>query len=110
MGVFGVMSYTVAQRTREFGVRVAVGATTSDLLKLTLGRGAFLVTAGAALGVIGAAALARLASTVLTGVSPNDPLTFAAATLLLISVGLLASYLLARHASRVDPTIALRSE
>jgi putative ABC transport system permease protein len=110
MGVFGVMSYTVGQRMREFGIRLAVGASTSDVLKLTLGRGVFHVAAGAAFGVLGAAALARLASGVLTGISPNDPLTFAAATFVLISVGLVASYLPAHRASRIDPTIALRSE
>jgi ABC-type antimicrobial peptide transport system permease subunit len=104
------MSYTVSQRIREFGIRIAVGATTSDLLKLTLGRGAFLVGAGTVLGLLGAGALTRLASKLLTGVGPNDPLTFAAATFILISIGLLASYLPARRASRVDPTIALRSE
>lgn len=110
IGVFGVVSYTVGQRIREFGIRIAVGATASDLLKLTLGRGAFLVGSGALLGLLGAAALARLATNILSDISPNDPLSFAAATIILVSIGLLASYLPARRASRVDPTIALRLE
>lgn len=110
IGVFGVVSYTVGQRVREFGIRIAVGATSSDLLKLTLGRGALLVGFGALFGLLGAAALARFVKSVLSGVNPNDPLTFAAATLILVSVGLLASYLPARRASRVDPTVALRLE
>ncbi len=110
IGVFGVVSYTVGQRIREFGIRVAIGASTVDLLKLTLGRGALLVAAGAVLGLFGAAGLTRLMSTLLAGVSPNDPLTFALATLVLTSVGLLASYIPARRASKVDPTLALRAE
>ncbi|MBV8896215.1 MAG: ABC transporter permease [Acidobacteriaceae bacterium] len=110
IGVFGVVSYTVGQRIREFGIRIALGATTSDVLKLTLGRGAFLVGSGTLLGLLGAAALARVVDNLLSGVNPNDPLTFAAATLILVSIGLLASYLPARRASRVDATIVLRSE
>jgi putative ABC transport system permease protein len=110
IGVFGVVSYTVGQRVREFGIRIAVGATSADLLRLTLGRGALLVGCGALLGLLGAATLARLVKSVLSGVNPNDPLTFAVATLILISVGLLASYLPARRASRVDASIALRME
>jgi len=110
IGVFGVISYTVGQRIREFGIRIAVGATSSDLLKLTLGRGAFLVGSGVLLGLLGAAGLAQLVKSVLSGTNPNDPLTFAAATLVLVSIGLLASYLPARRASHVDPTLALRSE
>jgi predicted permease len=110
IGVFGIVTYTVGQRVREFGIRIAVGATTSDLLKLTLGRGIVLVGSGTLLGLLGAAALAQLVKNVLSGVSPNDPLTFAAATLILVSIGLLASYLPARRASRVDATVALRSE
>ena len=110
MGVFGVVSYTAGQRIREFGVRIALGATTSDLLKLTVSRGALLVAVGAVLGLVGAFALTRLLGNVLPDVSPNDPLTFAATTTILITVGLLASYFPARRASRVDPTIALRAE
>ncbi len=110
IGVFGVISYSVGQRIREFGIRIAVGASTRDLLKLTLGRGVFLLATGAILGVLGAAGLTRLMATLLAGVSPNDPLTFSLATLVLMSVGLLASYIPARRASRVDPTLALRAE
>lgn len=110
IGVFGVISYTVGQRIREFGIRIALGATTSDVLKLTLGRGAFLVGSGTLLGLLGAVALARLVGNLLFGISPDDPLAFGAATLILILIGLLASYLPARRASRVDATIALRAE
>jgi predicted permease len=110
IGVFGVISYTAGQRIREFGIRLAIGAGAWDLLKLTLGRGAFLVGAGAALGLLGAVSLTRVMSSLLTGISPNDPLTFGAATLVLLGVGLLASYIPARRASKVDPTIALRAE
>ncbi|MBV9265115.1 MAG: ABC transporter permease [Acidobacteriaceae bacterium] len=110
IGVFGVVSYTVGQRLREFGIRLALGASTYDVLKLTLFQGAFLVGTGTLLGLLGAAVLTRMMRSVLTDVAPNDPLTFAAATLVLILVGLLASYMPARRAARVDPTIALRSE
>jgi putative ABC transport system permease protein len=110
IGIFGIVAYTVGQRVREFGIRIAVGATASDLLKITLGRGALLVGTGTLLGLVGAAALAQLVNNVLSGISPNDPLTFAAATVILVTIGLLASYLPARRASRVDPTVALRLE
>lgn len=110
MGVFGVMSYTVQERRREFGIRAAIGANTWDLLRLAISRGAGLVALGSVLGLVGAAGLTRLMGNLLAGVGPNDPLTFAAATLLLMFIGLLASYLPARHASRADPTAALRSE
>lgn len=110
IGVFGIVSYIVGQRVREFGIRIAVGATTFDLLRLALGRGALLVGSGTLVGLLGAAALAQVVKSVLSGISPNDPVTFAGATLTLVSIGLLASYLPARRASRIDPTIALRSE
>ncbi len=110
IGVFGVVSYTVGQRLREFGIRLAVGATTWDLLRMALGRGTLLVVAGAVLGLLGAAVLTRLMSSLLTGVGANDPLTFSAATLVLLFAGLLASYIPALRATRVDPTVALRAE
>jgi putative ABC transport system permease protein len=109
-GIYGVISYAVSQRTREIGIRVALGARKADLLKLVLGRGGLLITAGAAIGLLGAVALTRFMQSLLTGISPNDPITFFAVTLLLIAVGLAASYIPARRASRVDPTVALRSE
>jgi predicted permease len=110
IGVFGVISYAVGQRIREFGIRIAVGASGWDVLKLALSRGVLLVGTGTALGLAGAIVLTRLMSGLLSGVSPNDPLTFALATLVLTTVGLLASYIPARRASRVDPTLALRTE
>ena len=110
IGVFGVVSYTVGQRLREFGIRLAIGASTWDLLKMALGRGTLLVAAGVVLGLLCAAALTRLMSSLLTGVGPNDPITFAAATLVLLLAGLLASYIPALRATKVDPTVALRAE
>ncbi|MBV9610995.1 MAG: ABC transporter permease [Acidobacteriaceae bacterium] len=110
VGIYGVVSYTVGQRTREIGIRSALGASRADLLKLVLGNGSTLILAGAAAGLLGAAALTRLMRSLLSGISPNDPLTFAAVTFLLITVGAAATYIPARRATKVDPTIALRYE
>ena len=110
VGIYGVVSYTVGQRTREIGIRMALGASRADLLKLVLGNGGLLVTVGAVVGLVGAMGLTRLMRSLLSGVSPGDPLTYVGVTLLLISVGMAASYIPARRASRVDPTIALRCE
>ncbi len=110
VGIYGVISYTVGQRMREIGIRIALGAGKADLLKLVLGKGGLLIFAGAAVGLFGAIALTRLMGGLLTGISPNDPLTFVGVTLLLIAVGLAASYIPARRAGRVDPTVALRYE
>ena len=110
VGIYGVISYTVGQRTREIGIRMALGANKAELFKLVLGQGGLLITAGAIIGLLGAAALTRLMRSLLTDISPNDPFTFFGAALLLIAVGLAASYIPARRASRVDPTVALRCE
>lgn len=110
IGIYGVIAYTVAQRTNEIGVRVALGASRADVLRLVVMDGMKLALAGTLLGVAGAAALTRLISSLLFGVKPSDPLTFAATALGVCAVALLASYLPARAALRADPLRALRAE
>ncbi len=110
LGIYGVIAYTVAQRTSEIGVRVALGASRSDVLRLVVLDGMKLAVVGTLIGVVGAAALTRLISTLLFGVTPSDPLTFAATALGVCAVALLASYVPARAALRVDPLRALRAE
>jgi ABC-type antimicrobial peptide transport system permease subunit len=110
VGLYGVLSYSVGQRTREFGVRLAIGATPRSLLVHVLGGGFRLATVGLAVGMAGAFLLARLMTTLLYEVSPYDPLTLGAVATLLLAVGLLACWLPARRATRVDPVIALRAE
>ena len=110
VGVYGVMAYTVSQRTREFGVRLALGASARGLLGLVLRQGLRLTVLGAVLGLVGALALSRLLASLLYGISPWDPLTFIVATTGLIGAGALATYLPARRAAKVDPNVALRYE
>jgi putative ABC transport system permease protein len=110
VGIYGVMSYSVAQRTHEIGIRMALGAQTGAVLKLAVGYGMKLVMAGIVIGLIAAFALTRVMSTLLFGVTATDPTTFALISLLLIAVAVLASYLPARRATRVNPIIALRYE
>ena len=110
VGIYGVISYLTEQRTRELGIRAALGADRRDILKLVVGTGLRLTLAGVLLGLAGALALGRLLSSLLYGVSASDPLTLAGVTLLLASVSILAAYLPARRALRVDPVVALRCE
>ena len=110
VGTYGVMSYLVAQRTQEIGVRVALGAVPRDVLGMVLRRGLALAGGGALLGVAGAAAMTRLQASQLYGVRPLDPLTFGAVTVVLLLVALFACWVPARRATKVDPVVALRSE
>lgn len=110
LGVYGVMSYSVAQRTHEIGVRVALGAERSHVLRLVLKEGLILASIGVACGFIGALALTRLMRHTLFGVSPTDPLTFAGVAALLVVVALAGCFVPAKRAIRVDPLVALRHE
>jgi putative ABC transport system permease protein len=110
IGIYGVMSYVVAGRTREIGVRIALGAARRDVLLLIIGQGMRLAVIGLCIGVLSAIGAAQLLAKLLFGVSAIDPLTFAGVSLLLALVAALACYIPARRATKVDPLVALRYE
>ena len=110
VGIYGVVAFSVARRTQEIGVRMALGAQRSDVLRMIVGEGARLAVVGLAIGIAVSFAITRLLSSLLFGVSATDPITFAGVAVLLSFVALLASYIPARRAMRLDPNNALRYE
>ena len=110
VGIHGVVSYSVAQRSREMGIRMALGAQPGSLIALVMRHGGSMAIAGIAIGVVGALMLGRFADRMLFGIRPNDPLTYATVATVLAVVAIVATILLARRATRVDPALALRSE
>jgi putative ABC transport system permease protein len=110
VGIYGVMAYAISQRTGEIGLRMALGARRGDILRVVLNDAALIVIAGVGVGLLGSLLLTRFLQTLLFDVKPTDPLTFGALTILLAGVALLASFIPARRASRIDPLLALRHE
>jgi putative ABC transport system permease protein len=110
IGLYGVMSYTVVQQTREMGIRLALGADRDVILRMVVGSGLLLSGIGIGIGLAASVLLTRLIASLLYGVSPSDPLTFLAVPVALMAMATLASYLPARRAAKVDPMVALRYE
>jgi putative ABC transport system permease protein len=110
VGVYGVTAYSVSRRTREIGIRLALGSSRATVLRLIIGEEMKVVLLGCAIGILASLALTRLIQTLLFAVSPTDPPTFAVTGLMLMAVALLACWLPARRAARVDPMVALRNE
>jgi putative ABC transport system permease protein len=110
IGVYGMMAYSVGRRTREFGIRMALGAAPADVVRVAIRGGLALIAGGAAVGIAGAWMVTRYLQSMLYGVAPRDPVTFVAATLVLIAIGAIACYVPARRATWIDPNVALRDE
>jgi len=110
VGLYGVLAYVVSQRTTEIGVRMALGATTSEVFRLVIGEGLRLTAVGLLFGVAGSIAVGRLLTTMLFGVGPADPRVFAGTAAVLVAAAALACVIPARRATRVDPMVALRAE
>ena len=110
VGLYGVMAYSVTQRTNEIGIRMALGAERNDVVKMVIVQGMKLVIAGLAAGLVGSLGFGRFLASKLYDVSPTDPLTFALMSIGLIGVAMLANYIPARRAAKVDPMVALRYE
>jgi ABC-type antimicrobial peptide transport system permease subunit len=110
LGIYAVISFAVTQRTQEIGIRMALGAQPANVVQMVLGEGVRTMLIGIAIGLISALALARTVAHMLYGIAPSDPLTFVAVPIILAAVGLLACWIPARRATRVDPLVALRYE